>query len=155
MGLHTSGYTLRLNYFRAGSSLASGDFYKIDLGLARPPLLRGPQMPRWPITPSSRLPYYVSRNWNYCLVFGRTGTLSDQRMRVGLLVPLRSSRITSGVNLKLAYIIQVVRRLSRDSAHLHLHHANRAMDTHGRAGYGECAIYLFRLQRSKSPPLRG
>ena len=64
MGLH-SGYTL--------SSLASGDFYKIDLGLARPPLLRGPQMPRWPITPSSRLPYYISRNWNYCLVFGRTG----------------------------------------------------------------------------------
>ena len=125
-----------------------------------PLLLRGPQVSRWPMTPSSRLPYYISLNWNYSNVLGWTGTLPDQRMRVELAAcfwfpPPGSSRITSVDNLKLAYIIQVVRRLSRDSAHLHLHHADRAMDTHGRAGYGECAIYLFRLQRSKSPPLRG
>ena len=69
-----------------------------------------------------------------------------------LLVPPGSSRITSGVNLKLAHIIQVVRELSTDPAHLH--YADRAMDPHRRVGYEECAIYLFRLQRSTSFPLR-
>ena len=48
----------------------------------------------------------------------------------------------------------ILRRTITFSVCPHPHCIDGSMDYHGRAGYEECAIYLFRLQRSTSFPLR-